>query len=217
MRRCRFRGVAEEVLAKDKDSEATILRIARFMSDKLYRSDRSIDILMDANRRGLLHEAGQLQLAEFLQPKPFGPNRYDTLIPLLESLAARRPDNLKYVDSLMQAYYATTEQIKCATSEKDRRQPSQERPLARRRNGCASAIRVWRATSMSPPSATSAKRLRTGGGLRRIRAFPSKTRTCLTITTSNTVACPATTPRWPRPIPGWEETAEAVDAAATAI
>ncbi len=99
-----FAAVAEDVLARHKDSEAYVLYVADFLSGTLGRFDRGIDILLDAHRRGMLHQAGQLKLiADLLQ---YSPQRGGELVPILEPFVAREPDDLQYVDWLMRAYFA---------------------------------------------------------------------------------------------------------------
>ena len=128
-----FAAVAEAVLAENKDSEAFVLYIARFMKDNLGRWERGVNILLDAQRRGLLHEAGQLQLAAEL--RRFPPQRYGDLIPIFEIVRlapAGQSAICRFVDGGVPQ--RRPERTGARLVAEDGRPPSRQRRLARKRN-----------------------------------------------------------------------------------
>jgi tetratricopeptide (TPR) repeat protein/outer membrane lipoprotein-sorting protein len=98
-----FAKTAEEVLAERNKSSADAVYIAQYFWHGLHRFDRAIDILFDANRKNVLEESGQSQLAQLLQER----NRHAESIPTLLPLVQRSPDNLQYRVWLMHAYFCT--------------------------------------------------------------------------------------------------------------
>jgi tetratricopeptide (TPR) repeat protein len=98
-----FARTAEQVLARHKDSGATVIYIANYFYDGLDRPGRAIEILLDAHRRGVLDEKGQHRLAEVLHRR----ERFADSIPILEPLVRRWPENVRYRTMLMHAFYRT--------------------------------------------------------------------------------------------------------------
>ena len=101
-----FARVADEVLAKDRQSAAATVYIAEYLYWGLNRYGRAIDVLLDAHRRELLDEAGQATLVDYLQRQ----SRFAESIAVLEPLVQRRPDNLDYRVQLMRAYFHVNRQ-----------------------------------------------------------------------------------------------------------
>jgi predicted Zn-dependent protease len=98
-----FARAAEEVYEKDKKSGRKAAAVANYLWSGLNRYARAIEILLMANRDGVLDEGGQNQLAQWLQEQ----NRYAESIPVLEPLVERHPDSMRHRTMLMVAYHRT--------------------------------------------------------------------------------------------------------------
>ncbi|HUT94170.1 MAG TPA: VIT domain-containing protein [Thermoguttaceae bacterium] len=98
-----FARTAEEVLAEQKQSGATVQYVAEYLYHGLGRYARAIEILFSAHGQGILDERGQSTLVEFLHQR----ERYGESIAVLEPLVERRPDNVQYRVWLMHAYFRT--------------------------------------------------------------------------------------------------------------
>ena len=98
-----FVRVAEEVLAERPDSRANIMYISHYFHRGLARYDRAIEILLEAQRRGLLDEDGHASLVIWLQER----GRFGESIGLLETLVKEHPPSLDYRIQLMRAYFQT--------------------------------------------------------------------------------------------------------------
>ena len=96
-----FAKAAEEVLAERKTSGRRAMSVASYLWSGLDRGQRAIEILFVAHKNGLLDEAAQVQLVNWLHQQ----NRWAESIPLLEPLVASRPDNIDYRTLLMVAYH----------------------------------------------------------------------------------------------------------------
>ncbi len=101
-----FLQVAEEVLAKDRKSNAAVQYVAAYVFDGLGRHTRAIEMLYAAHKDGILDENGQATLVRYLHHQ----GRYEQSIALLRPLVRLRPDNLNYRVWLMHAYYHTKRQ-----------------------------------------------------------------------------------------------------------
>ncbi len=101
-----FAKVAEEVLAKRRQSNRAVQYIAEYFYHGLNRYNRAIEILLAAHKDKILDETGQAILVNYLQ----GQNRFDESIPLLQRLVASKPENLQYRVELMSAYFHTGRQ-----------------------------------------------------------------------------------------------------------
>jgi predicted Zn-dependent protease len=98
-----FAQVAEEVLAKQKQSGAAAKYVAEYFYSGLGRNGRAIEVLFAAHQAKILDEGGQAQLVSYLQQQ----NRYAESIPLLQPLVKRRPENMDYRVQLLHAYFRT--------------------------------------------------------------------------------------------------------------
>ena len=96
-----FAKAAEEVLAERRTSGRRAVAIANYLWSGLDRAVRAIEILMIAHKSGLLDEAAQVQLVNWLHQQ----NRWAESIPVLEPLNRERPDNIHYRTLLMVAYH----------------------------------------------------------------------------------------------------------------
>ena len=98
-----FARAAAEVLAEQPDSTARFRYITEYLYNGLERYPQAIDILMAADRRHLLDEAGRAQMVNYLQWQ----SRWNESIPRLLALMELRPLNLPYRTQLMRAYFQT--------------------------------------------------------------------------------------------------------------
>ena len=96
-----FAKAAEEVLAERRTSGRRAVAVANYLWSGLDRAARAIEILLLAHKNGLLDEAAQVQLVNWLHQQ----NRWAESIPLLEPLVRDRPDNIHYRTLLMVAYH----------------------------------------------------------------------------------------------------------------
>ncbi len=96
-----FAKAAEEVLAERRTSGRRAVAVANYLWSGLDRAARAIEILLLAHKNGLLDEAAQVQLVNWLHLQ----NRWVESIPLLEPLIRDRRDNIHYRTLLMVAYY----------------------------------------------------------------------------------------------------------------
>ncbi len=96
-----FAKAAEEVLAERRTSGRRAVTVANYLWSGLDRAARAIEILLLAHKNGLLDEAAQVQLVNWLHQQ----NRWAESIPLLEPLVRDRPDNMHYRTLLMVAYH----------------------------------------------------------------------------------------------------------------
>ncbi|MBI2195349.1 MAG: hypothetical protein HYU36_25490 [Planctomycetes bacterium] len=98
-----FLKAAEAVWNERRNSGSAAQYIADYLYHGLNQHERSIDILFDAYRRGILDEPGQSQLVNYLHWQA----RFAESIPVLQALMKWRPDNLTYRCQLMHAYFQT--------------------------------------------------------------------------------------------------------------
>ena len=96
-----FAQAAEEVLAERRTSGRRAIAVANYLWSGLDRGARAIEILLVAHKSGLLDEAAQVQLANWLHQQ----NRWAESIPVLEPLNRDRPDNIHYRTLLLVAYH----------------------------------------------------------------------------------------------------------------
>lgn len=95
-----FAAAAEAVLMEQPQAGRRAVLVANYLRNGLDLSDRAIEVLLVAHRRGVLDEVGQAQLVNWLE----NANRFAEMIPLLEPLVSRRPDTMIYRTLLMLAY-----------------------------------------------------------------------------------------------------------------
>jgi Flp pilus assembly protein TadD len=98
-----FVKVAEEVLARRKQSGPAVLYIADYLFHDVNRPKRAIEILLAAHQQKLLEENGQVRLVSFLHLQ----GRYGESIALLKPLVEKQGDRLDYRVLLMTAYFRT--------------------------------------------------------------------------------------------------------------
>jgi hypothetical protein len=96
-----FARAAEKVYTLDKTSGRNVMAVANYLRSGLNRSQRAIEVMLVAYRDGVLDEAAQNQLAQWLQSE----NRYPESIPILEPLVEQHPDSMHYRTMLMLAYH----------------------------------------------------------------------------------------------------------------
>ncbi|MHC4160897.1 MAG: VIT domain-containing protein [Planctomycetota bacterium] len=87
-----FLAVALRVIETNPDSPARLQYAAEYIWRGLHRYDRAIAVLLEADRRGRLREAGRHTLVRWLHER----KRYPESLPQLEKLLAARPDKLDY-------------------------------------------------------------------------------------------------------------------------
>lgn len=100
-KRNEFIRVAESLLAERLDSPRSLLYIANYLYGGVGEYDRAIEVLADAHRRGLLDDAGQLQLIHYFHER----NRFGESIAMLEPFVERSPDRMDLRVLLLRAYY----------------------------------------------------------------------------------------------------------------
>ncbi len=98
-----FARAAEAVLAERPNSGRRTILVANYLRNGLDLEARAIEVLHIAHRKGVLDEAGQTQLVNWLEAA----NRFAEMIPILEPLVTTRPDNINYRVQLMVAYQRT--------------------------------------------------------------------------------------------------------------
>ncbi|MCZ6787448.1 MAG: hypothetical protein O7E54_09840 [Planctomycetota bacterium] len=92
VKRDRFKAVALKVIELNPDSPARLLYAARYLWTGLRLRDRAIDVLLDAEGRGMLREGGRHQLVLWLHHE----ERYAGSLPVLVKLVSEWPDRLDY-------------------------------------------------------------------------------------------------------------------------
>ncbi len=98
-----FAAAAEEVYREHKSSGRRVPYIAQYLWNGLNLRSRAIEMLLMANKDGVLDEGQQMQLVQYLHEE----NRFAESIPILEPLVVTRPDNMQYRTRLMTAYFHT--------------------------------------------------------------------------------------------------------------
>jgi tetratricopeptide (TPR) repeat protein len=96
-----FLEVANELYREYKDSGRRVYYIAGYVWDSLEKRDRAIEMLLEAEDRGVLDLSGQLRLVEYLRHQ----KRYPETIDLLVKLSKRYPDAMTYRAQLIEAYH----------------------------------------------------------------------------------------------------------------
>jgi tetratricopeptide (TPR) repeat protein len=96
-----FLGVANSVAEAQPDSEPILLTVAYFMTRSLSARERATEILIDADKRGVLGELGKARLGQYLQELA----RWKESVPIFEHLVATYPNNVQHRSGLMQGYY----------------------------------------------------------------------------------------------------------------
>ncbi len=105
-----FLRTAETVYAQRKQSGESVKYIAEYVAVGLDRHDRAIEMLITADRDGVLDAAGKYQLAEYFHIT----QRYEESIPVLQPLVEQHPDVMAYRTKLMHAYFRTHRQQQLA-------------------------------------------------------------------------------------------------------
>jgi len=95
-----FLETGNEVYREHKTSGRRVVHIADYIWSLEYRT-RAIEILLQAEDRGVLDLNGQLKLVEYLRHE----KRYPETIPLLVKLSKRYPDGMTYRAHLIEAYH----------------------------------------------------------------------------------------------------------------
>ena len=96
-----FAKAAEVILNERRASGRRAMVVANYLRNGLQLAPRAIEILLIAHGNGLLNEAEQFQLVNWLREA----NRYAEMIPILDQLVIARPDNMLYRAELMAAYF----------------------------------------------------------------------------------------------------------------
>jgi predicted Zn-dependent protease len=96
-----FAKAANEVYNERKTSGRRVTYVADYFWHGLDMHARAIEIMLIAHKDGLLDEAAQDQLVEYLHLE----KRYGESIPIIEGLMARRPDAMRHRARLMLAYF----------------------------------------------------------------------------------------------------------------
>ena len=96
-----FRAIAEAVLNEPDPSGRHAISVAHFLRDSLNMTDRAIEILYAAHRRGMLYESEQQELANWLCDA----HRDAEMIQILEGLVKSRPDSMYDRIELMKAWF----------------------------------------------------------------------------------------------------------------
>jgi tetratricopeptide (TPR) repeat protein len=99
-----FRTVAEEVWREQKKSGAATLYIAEYMWDGLEQRERAAEMLMLAYQEGLLDEAGQARLVEWLH----GIGKFEESLPILEGLIKLNENQVRYRVQMMTVCFFRT-------------------------------------------------------------------------------------------------------------
>jgi hypothetical protein len=100
-----FAKLAEDVLAKSKDSARSVQYIAEYFWGGLDYGGRAIEIMFVALKDGLLDDNGQARLVDWLHDHRV--KRYAESIAILEGLIERNPLNMHYRCELITAYHHT--------------------------------------------------------------------------------------------------------------
>jgi predicted Zn-dependent protease len=98
-----FANAANEVYQDHKSSGRRVVYIANYLRNGLLLKTRPIEILLVAQKDGVLDESGQVQLVDHLQQA----SRFGESIPVLEPLVKDHPDAMQYRTRLMAAYHRT--------------------------------------------------------------------------------------------------------------
>ncbi|HSG69624.1 MAG TPA: hypothetical protein VLA12_04370, partial [Planctomycetaceae bacterium] len=98
-----FAGVAEEVLAKHRDSARSVRYIADYFWNGLEHRDRAIEIMFVAMNDNQLDDNGLARLVDWLHHPDV--RRYAESISILEDLIARNSINMHYRCELITAYH----------------------------------------------------------------------------------------------------------------
>ena len=96
-----FAKAAEAILNERRASGRRAMVVANYLRNGLQLVPRAIEILLIAHGNGLLNEAEQFQLVNWLHET----NRYAEMIPILDQLVIAHPDNMLYRSELMAAYF----------------------------------------------------------------------------------------------------------------
>lgn len=98
-----FARVAEEVLAKHRDSARTVQYVAEFLWHSLQHRGRAIEIMFVALKDGLLDDSGQATLVDWLHHPDV--KRYAESIAILEPLIERNLPSMHFRCELITAYH----------------------------------------------------------------------------------------------------------------
>jgi predicted Zn-dependent protease len=112
-----FARTASDVLAERRGSGRAVKYIADYMWSGLSLRSQAISALLRAHRDGILDDAGQRTLVQYLHHE----GRYGESIALLEPLVERLPNDIWYRTMLMVAYFRTQqpEQLQQLLTETD--------------------------------------------------------------------------------------------------
>ncbi len=112
-----FQRVAETVLEEQNESPRTIFYVANYLYQGLSRHARAIEVLLDAEKRGLLDDSGTRQLVQYLHQQKM----YQKSIPILAKLVDSSPRDMSLRVLLLRAYYYTTnvEEVQLQLAETD--------------------------------------------------------------------------------------------------
>jgi len=101
-----FAQAANEVYAEKKSDGRRAVTVAKYLWDGLHQFPRAIEILLLAQRDGVLDESGREQLVRYLHEQ----KRFAESIPIVEPLVKGSPDNIHYRALLMGAYFNSQRQ-----------------------------------------------------------------------------------------------------------
>jgi Vault protein inter-alpha-trypsin domain/von Willebrand factor type A domain len=101
-----FAQAANEVYAEKKSDGRRAVSVAGYFWNGLHEFPRAIEILLLAQRDGVLDQSGRDQLINYLQAQ----KRFAESIPLLEPLVKGSPDAMSYRALLMTAYFQSQRQ-----------------------------------------------------------------------------------------------------------
>lgn len=96
-----FAAAAEAVLNENQKSGRRVIAVAEYLWNGLERHPRAIEVLLIAHRKGVLDEAGQVRLVQWLHDA----NRFAESIPILEGLVTLRPYQIDFRTRLMKSYF----------------------------------------------------------------------------------------------------------------
>jgi tetratricopeptide (TPR) repeat protein len=99
-----FRRVAEEVYAEHNDSPSHVAHIVDYLYHGLHHFSRAIEMLLIAEREGILRQSERVTLVRYLQDQ----QRFGESIGVLQSLVETYPDEMEYRTRLMHAYFQTS-------------------------------------------------------------------------------------------------------------
>ena len=114
-----FSRATGEFIREHSDSGSRVMFAARFLWDGLGAKGAAIDALAGLDRRGVLHEEGRWQLAQWLEAT----RRYSEVVPIVAALIEERQDRLDYRAALIRNHHFAGEhrvarEILLATSER---------------------------------------------------------------------------------------------------